>query len=163
MANKPKEQATGNGSETKPEDKQPEKPKEEVRAETPRETKPEDKQPPKQPSDEDDSAWQGRRVSRRFTQEDLVRNAEDIAEHFGDGLSGLLEQLAKQVGMRLVPDDGRGKTPTGKFVVRHGIRVQPKGEDKVRTVRPGEVVSLSEADAEFFMKKKSRPIEPELV
>lgn len=168
-APKSKDQAAGsngangtNGETRIAEEKPVEKPKEEVRLETSRETRIAEEKPGVGMRENDDLP-PARSMRRRYTTDDLQRNADDIADHFGDELPKLVELLAKQVGSRLVPDDGQGKTPTGKYVVRHGIKAQPKGEDKVRTVRPGEVVSLSEADAEFFMKKKSRPIEPELV
>lgn len=110
---------------------------------------------------ESDDLPPARVTGHRFTREDIARNAKDIVRHFGHDFPALVAVLADELGMRLVPNDGKGKTHTGKFVALVGLRVQPKGEGKVRTVKAGEIISLTDEDADFFGKKNR--IEPELV
>lgn len=136
----------------------------EARRETPTVREPVQRQPDERPGvgmRESDDLPPVRTTGRRFTPEALLRNAEDIAEHFGEDLPKLVAQLAGTVGMKLIPSDGKGKTHTGKFIAKVGLRVQPKGEEKVRTVKAGEIILLSDEDAKFFFKKDR--IAPELV
>jgi hypothetical protein len=75
----------------------------------------------------------------------------------------MLTELARRLAVPLGQKGIKGKAHTGKFIARVQLNVQPKGESKVRLVKPGDVVALENEDVERFLKKTPPVIEPELV